>query len=64
MQRTVVVQETVTHFAPTSSRSAPAMGRKPEPVMVTGIEPLLGPSFGETPVMVVVSSLVPVAMHI
>ena len=38
VQRAVVVQETVIHVVPTSSSSAPVIGRKPDPVMVTEVE--------------------------
>ena len=47
MQVVVVVQEAVIQVAPTSSSSAPAMGKNPEPVIVTRVGLLLGPCFGE-----------------
>jgi hypothetical protein len=64
VQLVVVVQEAVIVVAPTARWSAPGIGRKPDPVMVTGVEIVLGPLFGETPVMLVVERSVPATKHI
>ena len=64
VQRVSVTQETAIHLSPTFSWSAPGLGMKPEPPTVTRVGRSLGPTFGETPVMMLELSFLPVRKQV
>jgi hypothetical protein len=56
-------QDRVINFEPTFNMSAPLIGRKPVPEIVTMVVRLLGPRSGTTRVIMVVVSVVAVSPH-
>jgi hypothetical protein len=63
VHRVVEEHEGVMVFKPASKWSAPAIGKKPVPVIVTGVAAVVGPMLGLTPVIVLESDFVPYWRH-